>query len=941
MASSHRHSVSARWAAWVWPLGAVAAVAVLQLAGLLGPLERALGDARFQILQRPASDRLVVVAIDPPSLQALDVWPWPRRYHAQVVDRLFEAGARAVAVDIDFSSPSNPDDDALLEGAFARAEGRVLLPLFRQPVESPQGIRWAYNAPLERFAPYVGGASVNAWPDADGLVRQLPLRDHWPGGAVPSLSAVLAERLYGRSLEAGDDRYRVDFSIDPDTIPQLSFVDVLEGRFAPADVAGRTVLIGATAAELRDDLPVPVHRTLAGVRLHALGVNAIVDGRALQPVPAPILLALGLAIALLYARYAGRWSWQQALAATAAGALGLFLAACALQAAAPYLLEAAPHMVLLALLFAGALVGRIDRQSLDLLVQSLRLRHLNVFMHNVVENSFDGILTVEPDGRIRTANTAAARILAIDGEALVGRDAKGLIPELFAPAGAGGGRMLLGQRETFGLRGGRDRFPLEVGLTALDASGQTYYVAILRDITERQRQRALLEHQALHDSLTGLPNRNLLADRLGHAVAQARREAAPMALLLLDLDRFKAVNDTLGHQIGDRLLCHVAERLVGPLREVDTIARLGGDEFALILPAIESEESAGAVAARLLETLGAPFSVDGLSLEIGASIGIALFPEHAEEGPRLLQCADVAMYQAKQAGGGVAVYDEDRDHNSVRHLTITGELRKAIETRQLSFHYQPKIDLASGRVVGAEALIRWQHPELGFVPPDEFIVLAEQTGLIEALTAWSFDQTLAQAARWRALGLELGIAVNLSARTLHDEGLPDMVAAALSRHRVAPGLLTVEITETAIMLDPERAARVVGRLHDLGLRLSVDDFGTGHSSLAYLKRLPLDELKIDRTFVMQMTENDDDAVIVRSTVDLSHSLGLKVVAEGVELEEHLQILRGLACDTAQGYFISRPLTPEAFEDWCRAQGALPSRPTSAPALALDGVLATA
>ena len=900
---------------WLWPLGALLSVFIIAQIGMLRPIERDLQDLHFELLQRPAGDDLLIVEIDPQSLERLAVWPWPRRHHAALIDQLLGAGATRVAFDVDFSSPSNPEDDALLEAALARAGQRAVLPVFRQPVQTPQGQVWSLSVPLERFNRHVALASVNVWPDSDGLVRRLAVRDYWEEGVVPTLSAVLADRE-----RAPFDVYGVDFAFDPSSIPRLSFADVLAGDFNPALVAGRKVIIGATAAALRDDVPVPLHASISGALLHALGYHALARDRALQSAGPFLVLLLAAFVAALYSRVTRAWTWRPSLAAVAAIGLGLLLLSIVVQATGAVLLEIVPSIALLLLLFAGNLVKRIDRQSIDLFIQSIRMRQLELFMRSVVENSFDGILTIERDGRVRTANRAAGIAFGEDADSLAGRPVIELIPDL-ADMLAAGGRTAesgpLGQRETVGLRSDGRSFPLEVGLSQVATDGGSVTVAILRDITERKRHEAELEHQAMHDSLTGLPNRTLLSDRLGHAVAHAKRFGKPIALLLLDLDRFKAINDTLGHQIGDRLLCQVAERLTGPLRACDTIARLGGDEFAMVLSEVTDLASVEAVARRVVESLCEPFSIEDLSLEIGASIGIALYPQHAAEPERLLQCADVAMYIAKREGKGVAVYDAARDHNSVRHLTITGELRKAIEAQQLCFHYQPKIDLVSGRVIGVEALIRWEHPDLGFVPPDEFIQHAEQTGLIEPITFWGFEQACSQYEDWRQRSLDFGIAVNLSVRCLHDETLPERLIDVLEKWSVPPEKITVEITETAIMSDPERVGANVARLHEYGMRLSIDDFGTGHSSLAYLRRLPLDELKIDRSFVMQMTENDDDAVIVRSTVDLAHSLGLKVVAEGVESEHHLQILRDLDCDTAQGYFIGRPMTVEKLEAWHR------------------------
>jgi len=311
-----------------------------------------------------------------------------------------------------------------------------------------------------------------------------------------------------------------------------------------------------------------------------------------------------------------------------------------------------------------------------------------------------------------------------------------------------------------------------------------------------------------------------------------------------------------------------------------------------------------------------PFEVaNGLSLEVGVSIGIALFPDHADDPARLLQCADVAMYAAKKGAGPIQLYDRDKDRNTIRHLTLSGALRQAIEGGELSFEFQPKLDLMAGTIDSVEALARWRHPDQGPILPDEFIPHAEKTGLIQPFTHWSFDAALGQLALWQEAGLEISIAVNLSTRSLHDDKLPETIAGLLAKWQVDPARLTLELTETAVMHDPDGARRNLFRLHDLGIRLSIDDFGTGYSSLSHLQRLPLHELKIDKSFVLQMTENDNDLVIVRSTIDLAHNLGLSVVAEGVETAEHLAILQDLGCDLGQGFFVSQPLPIERLTSW--------------------------
>jgi diguanylate cyclase (GGDEF)-like protein len=423
------------------------------------------------------------------------------------------------------------------------------------------------------------------------------------------------------------------------------------------------------------------------------------------------------------------------------------------------------------------------------------------------------------------------------------------------------------------------------------------------------------KHQALHDALTNLPNRRLFRDRVNQAVVNARRSRTPVAVMLLDLDRFKEVNDTLGHHIGDLLLQQVATRLQETLREGDTIARLGGDEYAVLLPEVTGPIAATAVAEKLVKALVAPFTIKAWTFDIDASIGIAVSPDHGETVDALMQRADVAMYVAKDARTGYELYSADRDRHSPRRLALLGDLRRAIDDNTLVLHYQPKADMRSGGVRGVEALLRWHHPEHGTIPPDEFIPLAEHTGLIRPLTLFVLDQALAQCRRWNDSGVAVGMAVNLSVRNLYDPSFADEVAGLLRKWQVPAEQLELEITESVIMADPMRAMAVLARLSDLGVGLSLDDFGVGYSSLAYLKRLPVTEIKIDKSFVMNISHDESDAMIVRSTIGLARSLGMRVVAEGVETQETWTRLVALGCDVAQGYFLCRPKPAEELTAW--------------------------
>jgi diguanylate cyclase (GGDEF)-like protein len=431
-----------------------------------------------------------------------------------------------------------------------------------------------------------------------------------------------------------------------------------------------------------------------------------------------------------------------------------------------------------------------------------------------------------------------------------------------------------------------------------------------------EQQRRLLQ-QAFHDDLTGLANRALLHDRVQQAIVVANRQKTRAALLLMDLDRFKEINDTFGHHYGDLLLQRFSERLLGVLRASDTLARLGGDEFAVLLPDTD-DQGAVFTAEKLLDGLDEAFDVQEQRLMMGASIGIAVYPAHGQETNTLLQRADVAMYHAKRSESGYAVYASAFDEYSPDRLALINELRGAIDRDELVLFYQPKVNPGSAVVDSVEALVRWQHPERGLIPPVEFIPLAEHTGLIRPLTTWVLARALRQIDEWRSNGITLNVAVNLSARSLQDPQLLPTVAALLVASNVPAAALEIELTESALMVDPERGAQILADLHGMGLKISVDDFGTGYSSLAHLRHLPVDQIKIDKSFVQEMADNAEDVHIVRSVVDLGHSLGMHVVAEGVENKLALQMLARMGCDLVQGYHVSRPLPPDDFIRWFQA-----------------------
>ncbi len=599
-------------------------------------------------------------------------------------------------------------------------------------------------------------------------------------------------------------------------------------------------------------------------------------------------------------------------------------------------------------------LGEEDRETLEIIsvllssvvtrASEVEAREAQAVAINRFRTLFDeasiGILRLDQQGLALDVNPELASMIGAAPEEIVGTEFSQYL------VGADGWRfdsmfeeMVSGKRNAFQLElccrqaSGDEMWVLLRAVLERDVAGAPEcVVAMIENITDRKRaeselmrQAEINEYQALHDPLTGLPNRILFSDRIGHAILQAERHKAKLAVALIDLDRFKEINDSLGHSAGDQVLISVGERMASALRASDTVARLGGDEFGLVLPEISDTDGLLPVLERLQEALEEPVHVQSLPIGIEASIGIAIYPDHGTDAQTLIQRADVAMYEAKRDGFNYVFCDESAHDYDVNSLTLVADLRRAISERELVLYYQPKAALESGVVTSVEALIRWVHPERGLVQPDSFIPLAQETSLIGPLTLYVIEEALRQSRAWREEGIELQVAVNLSTRNLLDRSFPNQVAQLLTRWDVKADALELEVTESSMLANPTRAKAVLGELSQLGIRLSIDDFGTGYSSLAYLRELPVDEIKIDRSFVMGMGAEAGDAVIVRSTVDLGRNLGLEVVAEGVETIEHWERLRELGCNIAQGYYLSRPVPADELCSWLRQRADAISR----------------
>jgi diguanylate cyclase (GGDEF)-like protein/PAS domain S-box-containing protein len=542
-------------------------------------------------------------------------------------------------------------------------------------------------------------------------------------------------------------------------------------------------------------------------------------------------------------------------------------------------------------------------------------RRLRATMNSVI----DGILTVTEAGTVESANPAAARIFGYEAEQMIGRRLADLVgtagpldleraPTPVAITALPGQSLLemVGRRANDGAT-----FPLELSVTELDLDGPRTFIVTLRDITARKEAADLVLYHATHDALTGLPNRALFGDRLTDALKHSARRGDMLAVLFLDLDRFKMINDTLGHGVGDALLVALSRRLRASVRDEDTVARMGGDEFIFIMRGLKSADDAVKPAQKILEAIRPPFHINGQELYVTASIGIGLYPPDGLGADQLLRSADMALYRAKERGRNrLQLHNPMLNVRVYEQMVLEKHLRRALERNQFALLYQPQIALDSGQVVGVEALIRWQHPELGLIPPDEFVPLAEENGLIEALGIWVLRAACQQYRTWREARLPgLRLAINMSARQFQRSGLEQRIRDVLGDTGMDARWLELELTESVLMQEGDHAAGLLGNLSEMGISLALDDFGTGYSSLSYLKRFPISRVKIDRSFVCDINTNEGDAALARAVIAMAHGLGVEVLAEGIESLEQLAILRRYGCDEGQGYFLGRPVAP--------------------------------
>jgi diguanylate cyclase (GGDEF)-like protein/PAS domain S-box-containing protein len=594
------------------------------------------------------------------------------------------------------------------------------------------------------------------------------------------------------------------------------------------------------------------------------------------------------------------------------------------RSAAPYILVGACVLSLMLWLLLRA-AARAETRAHELAGEMTRaLRATEAGHRAVVESSAEGILTINPQGIVLSFNHAAERMFGFTAGEVVGRNVSMLMPEryrarhdgLVANFQRGGNRNIVGlRREVTGLRRDGEEFPMSLAISLVDDDGPVQrLVGVVADITETKRQERYIRHLAEHDALTQLPNRTLLQDRLEVAIAQARRTGMTVGVMMVDLDHFKRINDSLGHEIGDQVLLQIAARLKACVRDCDTVARMGGDEFVTLVDGAGDEDSITRIAGDIVAAVSAPLLVGKHELHLSASVGVSCYPSDGADVATLMKNADTAMYHAKSAGRGhYQMFSAEMMRRAHRKLELESAMRKAIASGQFLMHYEPQVCMRTGALLGAEALIRWQHPERGMIPPAEFIPVAEETGQIVAIGDWTLRTACAEARQMQLrLGLSLSVSVNLSPRQFSQPNLADVIESACREGGLDPQFLVLEITEGTLLKRSEQILATLDRLRYLGVRIAVDDFGTGYSSLAYITRFPVDLLKIDRSFVRDIVDDPADAAIANAIIAMAHSLGIAVVAEGVETAEQLALLSERDCDVAQGWYFGKGMPAKSF-----------------------------
>ncbi|WP_315743704.1 MULTISPECIES: EAL domain-containing protein [unclassified Bradyrhizobium] len=887
------------------------ALVTVGLSGWHEVLRNGLDDLRLAWDQRQASGEIAIVAIDARSITRIGAWPWPRTLHAELLHQLVRAGAQDIAFDVDFSAPSNPLSDLAFSEALREADGSVLLPTFKQPAANdPTALH--INRPLPQFEANAWPVLVNVTVSPDGRVRRYRFGEKLDGNFVPSMAAALT----GQSF-ASDSSFLIDFGIAPASVLRVSYADVIDGDPATlAQLRGKKVIIGGTALELGDRFSVPNGKIVSGPLLQALAAESILQGRTLRATSSAVTLA-GLAVILTLMML----TWRR----LAAGWRALFLVGTAISIEAVALwLHVRYALIVDSSLLQIAVVVYLATIALD----EIDFRGL---LRRVAENRFqriamslgDGLVCTDRDGLITLWNPGATAIFGYQPAEMVGQPLRMLCAdpavdiELFTTRDAAQAQTPAASGSVVEFEARRkdgESFPAEASVSAWHGPDGLQYGTILRDISVRKREAERIRYLAEHDALTGLFNRITLQARINAMLSAADARDRDIALLVIGLDGFHQINDTLGHAYGDLVLKGVAERLTAEIGDTGIVARLSGDEFAIAVPCAAVGGTVAELAEHVARLFDLPLQAGPRQHHVKVSIGVAVHPEGGRTADELLGNSHLAFCRAKSVRRGSHVIFEETIRSELEtRLTLEAELALAVERNEFELFYQPQVNLLDGRPIGAEALIRWRHPTRGLVPPGVFIPVVNTSALSEAVAGWVLVTACRQARQWELAGTPVRVGINLSPSQLHAGDLAATVGKLLHETGLSPALLELEVTEDILLHDEPRALDIFKRLKALGISIVFDDFGTGYASLSYLKKFRLDGLKIDRSFVLDILTDSDDAAIVGSTVSLSRQLGLAVIAEGIENQATADLLLRLGCEHGQGYFFGKPMPAADFE----------------------------
>jgi diguanylate cyclase (GGDEF)-like protein len=906
----------------VWVAAVVSTIVLCTwMSGTLEPISRALSDLRFAAFTQSPSGKTAVVEIDTASLAEIGHWPWPRSVYAAAIDRLMDAGADGIAIDIDLSVPSTEDSDAALEAALKRADGAVILPAFRQTTKGA-GHPIVLTVPLERFARHSWSGLVDVVPDGDGEIRTFQEVADIDGNTYMSMPLILA----GKDARTGA-RFSIDFSINPQQIERISLADLVAGRIDPSRISGRKIVIGATAVELKDYFQVPGHGYIAGSVLQALAVETALLNHRLMPIPTGLTLAgflllagggVFLSLRMPMARF---FSFCLILALTIEGTATL------LQQRGRLIADTAPfHAEILAYAFA-AMSNEIRRRRCMWLLSSHENERLRHILQSVVSDNLEGIIVADSNGQIASASRVAQVLLGSPSVQLQsGARLAGLLPPVLNAAiersvdcyraGTPARKEII--EATIDTCSGHRTLECVVTVTTIeDGKTQTastdcdFVICLLfRDVTDRKSAQARVEWMAKFDAATGLPNRRLFLERLAAVISEYRQTSGTSALMYFDLNRFKSINDGFGHATGDALLRLVGERIAHHVSDADTLARIGGDEFAILHHAASFPEDVQRFAVEISEAFAEEFAPNGFVVSCGVSIGYTEISGQDTESAAMAR-ADAALYQAKSnAGTGICLFDAALDAELKLKRELQEDLRRALENHEFFVAYQPQVDIATGTFVGAEALVRWRHPTRGVISPGVFIPIVEQAGLISAIGELVLAEACREAATWHT---PLAISVNVSVAQLTRGDLAAKCRALLRTTGLSSDRLVLELTETVLIDDPELIGKTISELRKLGIKIAIDDFGTGYSSLSYLQGLTIDKLKIDQSFVRHLPTDTGSLSIVRAIIMMADALGISVIAEGIETDEQAEFIRLLGCAEGQGYLFGRAVVAEEFQ----------------------------